>query len=72
MKRALRAILRLLASGFLVIGGMQLGLEFMRYRLRGEEIHLWPCVLGAIFLVLAVLLFACSGRIADRWADDFE
>jgi hypothetical protein len=72
VKRAIRTVLRLIASGFVVFGGMQLALEFVRHRLRGSEISLWQCSLGAIFVVLGLVLFGYSARIAQKWADDFE
>ena len=72
MRRAVRNILRLLAGGMVISGGLEFGLEFMRHRLRGSEIRLWSCIVGAILVGLGVVLFWGSGRLAERLTDDFE
>lgn len=72
MRRAVRAILRLVATGLILFGVLEFALEFIRQRLRDEEIRLWSCVLGAILAVLGTLLFWRSGRLAEHLTDDFE
>lgn len=72
MKRAVRMLLRLTASGIITVGGMEFVLEYMRHRLRGTEIHLGNCILGAVLVVLGAILFAFSPRLAERWTDDLD
>jgi hypothetical protein len=72
MKRAVRAVIRLIAAGLLVFGGMGLGLEYMRHLVHKVEVHPWNCVLGAVLLALGVGLLAASGRLAERFSDDFD
>lgn len=72
MKRAVRAILRLIAAGLLVFGGLELGLEFMRRRVHKAQISLWHFVIGAVLIALGVLLFAVSARLAEQLTDDFD
>jgi len=72
MKRAVRAILRLIAAGIVVFGGLEIGLEWMRHRLRGAGIKPWHCVFGGMLAVLGIVLFAVSDRLAVHLTDDFE
>jgi hypothetical protein len=72
MKRAVRSVLRLLAAGAVVVGGMELGLEFTRHRLRGTTASVWHCLLGALIVLAGVALFAASDRLARTLTDDFE
>lgn len=72
MKRAVRMLLRLTASGIITVGGMEFVLEYMRHRVRGAEVHLGNCILGAILILFGVILFAMSHRLAKRWTNDFD
>jgi len=72
MKRAIRTLLRLVAAGFIVFGGMTIGLALMRRRTPKAEASSWPFVLGAVLTALGMVLFWASGRLAERLADDFE
>ncbi len=72
MKRAVRTSIRLVAAGFMVIGGMVLGLEFMRDRVKHAEASVGQYVLGAVLIVAGVVLYWASSRLAERLADDFE
>ena len=72
MKRAIRTVVRLVAAGLILFGGMEIGLELTRHRLRGESIKAWHCVVGSLLIVGGVALFAVSSRIAERLGEDFE
>jgi hypothetical protein len=72
MKRAVRTILRLVAAGLVVFGGLEFGLELMRHRLEQAEVSLWHCLIGVVLTILGVGLFAASARLAKRWTADFE
>ena len=73
MKRALRAIFRLIAAGLLVVGAMELGLEYMRHVAPPRApINLGNCLIGAVLMALGVGLFAASRRLADRFSDDLD
>ena len=72
MKRAVRAILRLIAAALVVFGGLEIGLEWLRHRLRNAGINPWHCLFGAILAALGIVLFAASDRLAGHWADDFD
>jgi hypothetical protein len=72
MKRTVRAVVRLIASGLLVLGGMELGVEWLRNHLGKGPPSLGNCITGAVLLALGIVLFATSGRLADRWSDDFD
>ncbi len=72
MQRAFRTIIRLVAAGFVVFGGMQISLEFIRHRVKNSETSLWQYVIGAALVVLGITLFAASSRIAAQLADDSD
>ena len=72
MKRAVRSIIRLIAAGLLLFGGIELGWEFIRHRVQKSEISAWHCALGGILIALGILSFWASGRLAEQFTDDFE
>ncbi len=72
MKRAVRAIIRLIAAGLIVFGGMEIGLELVRRRVQKAEISVWHCILGVVLIGLGVLIFAVSASLAEQLTDDFD
>ena len=72
MKRAVRSVLRLVGAGFLLLGGMEMGLEFTRHRLRGAPFGWGRCLLGLGLAVAGCLVLAVSGRLAEKLTDDFD
>jgi hypothetical protein len=65
-------VIRLLAAGIIVVGGMNVGLELTRHRLRGVEISAWRCILGFLAVVLGLILFAGGPKLAERLTDDID
>jgi ethanolamine transporter EutH len=72
MKRAVRVLIRVVAAGLLVFGGMEIGLEYMRHRVQKVQISLWHCVISAVLVALGVVLFAASARLAEQFTDDID
>jgi hypothetical protein len=72
MKRAVRDLLRLIAAGLCVFGGLEIGLAWLRHRVQKTGISPWHCVLGSILVALGVALFAASARLAGHLTDDFD
>ena len=72
MKRAVRSLIRLIALGLFVFGGMEIILEYVRHRMRQTPISVWHCVIGSILIVLGVTAFATSAKLAEQLTDDFE
>ena len=72
MKRAVRSVIRLMAGGMIVIGGMVLGLQFVRYRFHGAEPGVRPVLFGGLLITAGVALFATSSVLAARLTDDFD
>jgi len=72
MRRAVRAVIILVAAGLLVLGGMEIGLEVVRHRLQSADMNDWHFVLGAVLSVAALLLLAFCNRLAERLTGDFE
>lgn len=72
MKRAVRTVIRLIAVGVALVGGMNAGLELVRHQMQGAEINLWRVCLGVLGVVLGLVLFATSSALAERLTDDIE
>ena len=72
MKRAVRSVIRLVAAGFLLVGAMEMGLEFVRHRLRGTPFGWWRVLLGLGLAVVGAALWALSRRLAETLTDDFD
>lgn len=72
MKRAVRSLIRLIALGLFVFGGMEIILEYVRHRMRDTAISLWHCVIGSALIALGVFVFAISAKLAEQLTDDFE
>jgi TRAP-type C4-dicarboxylate transport system permease small subunit len=72
MKRAVCAVLRLIAAGLILFGALALALEFFRQRLPEAGLSLWRCFVGVLLVGLGGVLFALSARLAERFTDDFD
>ncbi len=72
MKRAVRNLIRLLASGLIVAGVMMIGLEIMGRRVDTGRTHIWYWLIGALLLVAGIILLWASDRLAEHFTDDFE
>jgi hypothetical protein len=72
MKRSVRMVIRLIASGIIIVGGMNVGLEYMRHRMQGAEIAWLRFGLGTLGVVLGAALFAASSSLAERMTDDVD
>lgn len=72
MKRAVRSLLRFIAAGAILVGGLEFALEFARHRVGHAEVSLWHCVLGGILIGLGLVLWIFSAKLAEYWTDDFE
>lgn len=65
-------VIRLIAAGIIVVGGMSAGLEFVRQRMQGTELSLWRVILGVLGVVIGLVLFAVSTSLAAKLTDDIE
>ena len=72
MKRAIRTVIRLIAAGAMVIGGMDCALEFARHWKHFGEVSLWACLINFLVIVAGAILFAASASLAEKLADDFD
>jgi cytochrome c biogenesis protein CcdA len=72
MKRALRNLIRFVAAGLLVFGGLEIGLELARRRVPNAEVQWWHYVAGAALIFLGGLLAAFSSKLAAHFIDDDE
>jgi hypothetical protein len=72
MKRTVQMVLRLIAVGLSVVGGLNVAVEFARHWRRPVPLNLWACLLWAIPIVLGLALFVMASTLASRLTDDFD
>jgi hypothetical protein len=72
VKRKVRNLIRLLASGLFVAGAMTLGLEMMGQRVPGSGIRASYLLAGAILILMGAFLFGASNKLAEHFMDDFD
>lgn len=72
MKRAIRNLVRVVASALVAFGLIDLCLEFFRVHFHEGEIHWSAGAIGLVFILAGILLFVFSAKIAAKIADDFE
>jgi len=72
MKRAVRGLIRLVASGLILFGALEIGLELMRHRMKDVAISVWSCVIGGILILLGIALFFISAKLAEQLTDDYD
>lgn len=71
-KKGATLLLRLAASGLILIGGLLAGLEFLNHRARGTDPNLLKVAGYALMLVAGAVLFTLSSRLASRLTASFE
>jgi hypothetical protein len=69
-EKALRSLLLLVAFGMVLIGALQIGLEYTRHRLKGAELDLLGCTLWGALGLAGLLLSVVSGRVARKLAGE--
>jgi divalent metal cation (Fe/Co/Zn/Cd) transporter len=72
MRRAIRNLIRLVSAGLIVFGGMEIGLELVRRRMRQTEISLNQCLIGCALIAAGGILLGFSGRLAAALVEDDE
>jgi hypothetical protein len=72
MKRAVQMVLRFIAAGLILVGGLNVVLEFARHGRGSAAINLWACLLWTALVALGVALFARAPVLASQMTDDFD
>ena len=78
MKRAVRTLIRIIASALMVFGALETGLEIEHYAVQVHKhvepikTNIWHYVIGAVLLVVGVILFLGSESLAEQLTDDIE
>jgi O-antigen/teichoic acid export membrane protein len=71
-QKGAKLLLRVMALGMIIVGGMNVALELLRQRAHPGAFSLPQIVLGSIGFLAGVILFAASAKIAARWTQDFD
>ena len=72
LKRAARLVLWMIAAGLILIGGLNLSLEFIKHHLHQTEISLWRCAAWAVPVLLGAFLFSRSSALASHLTEDYD
>ena len=72
MKRAVRAVIRIIASGLILFGGIEIGLEFLRPRANHTGMSVWAWVIAVVLIALGIFLILASESLAEQLTDDIE
>lgn len=67
-KKAARFVIRFIAFGLLLIGGLNVTIELCRR----HEMNLAAVVLNSLAFLAGAVLFLFSGKLADKIADRLE
>ncbi len=67
-KKAARFVIRFIAFGLLLIGGLNVTIELFRR----HEMNLAAVVLNSLAFLAGAVLFLFSGKLADKIADRLE
>jgi hypothetical protein len=70
MKHAVCSIIRLISAGFVLFGGIEVGLEIMQHRVQHHQPNLWHYLIGSALLVFGFVFFAVSSSLASRLTDE--
>jgi hypothetical protein len=70
--KAARLIIALTASGLILIGGLDVVLEFLRWHIKGGDLDVLKVVINSLVFLAGVVLLALIGRLAARLADYFD
>jgi TRAP-type C4-dicarboxylate transport system permease small subunit len=65
-QKAAQLLLRLVAAGAMLVGGMMVALEFLAHRARQTEMPSLKVAAFALLLLAGVMLFAVSRNLAAR------
>jgi divalent metal cation (Fe/Co/Zn/Cd) transporter len=72
MKRAVRTLIRLIAAGLILFGGIEIALDYFNHRLHKSEPSIWAWVIGIFLILLGGFLIAASESLAEQLTDDIE
>jgi hypothetical protein len=71
-RQAARLVLWLTSAGLILIGGLDVALEFLRQHVKGGALDLPKIILNALVFLAGVALLLLTGRLAQKLADYFD
>ena len=72
MKRAVRSLIRIIAAGLIGFGIIELVFEIVSQRAKGTAINAWHLIIGSLLIVLGIVMFVTSTRLAKKLTADFD
>lgn len=65
-------VIWLVAACIVVLGGLGIGLEFVRHRMQGAEVSGWHIGLGIVAILAGIFLFLAADSLAEQLTDDVD
>jgi len=72
IQKAAQLLLRLIATGLILISGLLIGLEFLAHRAKHTELNLIKIAALALLCLAGIGLLAASRRLAARLAGETD
>jgi hypothetical protein len=69
-QKGAQLLIRLVAAGLVLIGGMLAGLEFLSHRARHVELNVFKMAGYALMFFAGVVLLIASSKLAARLTDE--
>ncbi len=71
-QKGAQLLIRLVAAGLVLIGGMLAGLEYLNHRARHVELNVFKVAGDAVMFFAGVVLLIASSRLAARLTDESQ
>jgi hypothetical protein len=70
--KAARLILGLIASGLVLIGGLDIVTEVLRWHIKGGGLGIFKIAINSLVILAGLGILATMGRLAEKLADYFD
>jgi hypothetical protein len=65
-------VIRLMASGVIVLGGLGIGFEYVRNRMQQVPYSGWHIALDIVAILAGIFLFLAADSLAEQLTDDID
>jgi hypothetical protein len=65
-------VIWLVAAGLALLGGLGIGLEYVRHRMQGVPSSYWSIGLDVLAILAGVFLFLAAESLAEQLTDDID
>jgi uncharacterized membrane protein YkvI len=78
MKRAVRALIQIIAVCVLIVAMLEIGLEIAHHQIQVRDhvnpikTNVWRYIIAVVLIVVGFILFAGSNSLAEQLTDDID